>query len=227
MKRQKTNHSNSFAIPTGAATAPGTATTATTTQHPANFALHIFAENGHDGRQCTQADSIPFVRPTEARIAAYKTSTVMAARTQSVADLRTMLQAGVSFDCCNSFGESLISMLCRIGKVDVVRFLVNEAKVSLLIRDDFGRTVFHDAFWSPEPRIELVDFLLRQVPDLLCVVDVRGHAPLRYSRRDQWDQWNAFLNARRFLLHPKLSTQSSNSDDAAAIATTTASAPPT
>jgi hypothetical protein len=152
---------------------------------------------------CTNPTLIPFVEPTEERIAAYQMDTVHAVRTQSVEVLRSMLHSGVAFDCCNRFGESLIAMACRTVTipVEVVVFLVEEAGVSLLLRDDFGRNVLHDAFWSPQPRFELVDYLLHQVPDLLCVVDVRGHAPLCYSRVDHWEQWNTFLNARRSLLH--------------------------
>jgi hypothetical protein len=171
---------------------------------PADYALQIFQENGYDLIECTNPTRIPFVYPTEERIAAYQKETVRAVRTQSVGELRVLLQSGVSFDCCNSFGESLIAIACRMGKVDVVRFLVEEAGVSLLLRDDFGRNVLHDACWSPEPRFELLDFLLREVPDLLCIMDVRGHAPLCYTRRDHWEQWNTFLNARRSLLHRRI-----------------------
>jgi hypothetical protein len=77
--------------------------------------------------------------------------------------------------------------------------------VSLLLRDDFGRTVLHDAFWTPEPNMELVDFLLRIVPHLLCVKDQRGHAPLHYVRSKHWERWDVFIEERCDLLRLQLS----------------------
>jgi Ankyrin repeats (3 copies) len=136
---------------------------------PTAYALRVFQENGFDVLVDPSIVSVPFVVPTETHIAAYLTDTVRAVQAGDVQHLRIMHKSGVSLNCCNRFGESLIATACRRGNLAVVRFLVLEAKVSLLLRDDFNRTVLHDAFWTPEPNVELVEFLLRIVPDLLCV----------------------------------------------------------
>lgn len=174
---------------------------------PSTLVAQIFKENGFDMHDTTTPFglSIPFEKPTERRIAAYQTDTVKIARSDDVEQLRLLFQSGVDLDCCNRFGESLVSMACRRGSVKLVRFLVEEANVSLLVRDDFGRTVLHDAFWTTEPRFELMEFLLSEVPDLLCVRDVRGHFPLDYIRSEHWTKWTNFLQERRHLLWPKLS----------------------
>jgi hypothetical protein len=138
---------------------------------------------------------------SEERIAAYQMDAVHAVRTQSVHELRRMIQSGVSLDCCNRFGETWPAGSPNISVEVIVVFLAEEAEVSLLLRDDYGRNVLHDAFWSPIPRFELVDFLLQRVPDLLSIMNVRDHVPLCHSIADRWEQWNAFLNARRSLLH--------------------------
>lgn len=168
---------------------------------PADFVAGVFEENG------VPTVHVPFIKPTEEMIAAYKAETLIAARSENVDGLRKLHEAGASLDCCNRFGESLIHLACRRGNVEMVKFLVKDAGVTLLLRDDYGRTVFHDACWTPEPKFELVEFLMQEVPDFLCVKDVRGHLPLNYVRKEHHDQWHSFLSERKALLRPKLSTR--------------------
>jgi len=68
----------------------------------------------------------------------------------------SFFSGGTNLQCANRFGESLIHMACRRSHRDVVSFLVNEAGVSLRVRDDYGRTPFHDACWRPELDLELI-----------------------------------------------------------------------
>jgi Ankyrin repeats (3 copies) len=171
---------------------------------PYQYVQEVFVDNGYHVAECSVELSELFAKPSEAQIAAYKVGTVKAARLAKTSEIRTLHAAGVSFDCCNRFGESLVSMVCRKGNADVIQFLVKEANVSLLIRDDFGRTVLHDAFWTTEPEFELINFLLQEVPDLLFVKDVRGHTPLDYVRKEHWEAWIAFFQDRKNLLRPKL-----------------------
>jgi len=78
----------------------------------------------------------------------------------------------------------------------LVSFLINEASVSLHMRDDFGRTPMHDCCWRAEPDLELFDMLLDKAPELLMLSDKRGHTPLDYSRREHWDILVPFLQER-------------------------------
>lgn len=95
-------------------------------------------------------------------------------------------------------------LACRRGYLDVVTFLVCEAGVPVLVRDDYGRTPMHDACWSTSPNLELMEFLLRTCPDLLLLSDVRGHLPFSYVRKEHWKAWIGFLEQHRDLLRPKL-----------------------
>lgn len=172
---------------------------------PYQVAKELFVANGFilkDEQLCLL--STLFVKPTESQIAAYTLETMKAARVADINELRRLLATGVSFDCCNRYGESLISLVCRKGKTDIVRFLVKEAKVSLFICDDFGRTVLHDACWTSEPAFDIMDCLLGEVPDLLFVKDVRGHTPLDYARKHHWNEWAKFLQDRKHLMRPRL-----------------------
>ena len=55
-----------------------------------------------------------------------------------------------------------------------------------------------------ELELELLDLLLEEVPDFLCVKDVRGHVPLNYIRKEHWSQWNTYLEGRKSSLRLKL-----------------------
>jgi hypothetical protein len=143
-----------------------------------------------------------FLEPTEEHIAAYGSDVLMAVRTGNVAALRDMHLAGRTLQCCNTFGESILHLACRRGSLELVQFLVMEAGVSLLIRDDYGRTPLHDAFWTQTPQLEVVKFIISIVPDLLLIKDKRGFTPMAYARRDHWGDWCAFLNENREALTP-------------------------
>jgi Ankyrin repeats (3 copies) len=150
--------------------------------------------------------SLTFLKPTEEMVAAYKMEVVTALRTENVEELKKLHEAGEELQCCNRFGESLIHMACRRSLTDVVKFLVREAKVSLLVKDDFGRTALHFALWTPKPNFELVQFIVEQVPALLGVKDVRGHLPLQYARKEDWNAWCEFFEARKHILRRREST---------------------
>jgi ankyrin repeat protein len=166
----------------------------------------IFTENGYiiNDVQLSLLSHKYFVKPSPAQIAAYSIETIKAVRVGDITELRRLHVEGVSFDCCNQYGESLVSMVCRKGNTEVVRFLVKEANVSLFICDDFGRTVLHDACWTVEPLFGLMEFLLGEIPDLLLIKDVRGHTPLDYVRKHHWEEWTSFIRNRKHLLRPKL-----------------------
>ena len=141
-----------------------------------------------------------FIQHTEEQIKAYDVQVIQAMRSQDIDQLRNMHKTGRQLQCANKFGESLIHMACRRGFVDVVRFLVDEAGVSVRVRDDYGRTALHDACWTSEPNEELVEYLIRQCPELLLMSDRRGNAPFEYVRREHWGRWVKFVQENEELL---------------------------
>lgn len=168
-------------------------------QSPADFVKNSIEEDV-EGKN---PKIVAFPKPTEEMIAGYQVDFIKVFRENDVQKCRDLLIAGQSFQCCNRFGESLIHMACRRGWTDLVKFLVLEAGCSLIVQDDYGRTPFHDACWTPEPNFQLVEFLMEQVPELLCVTDVRGHTPFSYVRKSHWTLWRQFLEARTAMLRPK------------------------
>ncbi|CAN0366601.1 unnamed protein product, partial [Laminaria digitata] len=75
---------------------------------------------------------------------------------------------------------------------------------SLRICDDYGKTPLHDAFWTAEPRFDLVSMMLGLDWKLLRAADVRGATPLRYAKKGHWRGWCAFLDRVKDQLWPHL-----------------------
>ena len=134
-----------------------------------------------------------FSEYTEEEVSAYNADVINAIRNQDVAKLREFHESGRPLKCSNSFGESLIHMACRRGFYDVVSFLIREAKVPVRVRDDYGRTILHDAAWACEPNFELLELILTECPDLLYMRDRRGDTPISYARKSHWHAWKKFL----------------------------------
>ena len=141
---------------------------------------------------------------TEEEVSAYDVTILNAIRSQDIEKLREFHNSGRPLKCSNNFGESLLHMACRRGFFDVVSFLVHEAKVSVRLRDDYGRTILHDAAWACEPNFELLELILTECPDLLYMRDRRGDTPISYARKSHWPAWNKFLKQKAELLIPTI-----------------------
>jgi ankyrin repeat protein len=170
---------------------------------PGDLALQLFLENGFDLREVDLLQQIPFLKPTPEMIQGYQAGKINLVRKRDLKGIKDLVEKGESFSVCNRFGESLIHMACRRGSTELVDFLVRDAKVSLLVRDDYGRTSLHDAFWTCKPNFELVALLLTEIPEFLCIRDVRGHTPLDYIRKGDSQAWRDFLLNRKDLLVPR------------------------
>ena len=70
-----------------------------------------------------------------------------------------------------------------------------EARLSVQVTNDFGRTLLHDACWKSTPNFDTVRMLLDQDLWLPCIVDCRGSAPFCYVRKAHWAAWIKFLGA--------------------------------
>jgi Ankyrin repeats (3 copies) len=121
----------------------------------------------------------------------------MAARNEDLDLLRTLHNEGHCLQCANKFGESIIHIVCRRSRDDILEFLVSEVGVSLRLMDDLGRTPLHDAAWTDKPNFKLAAQLLSKEPDLIYTLDKRGNLPLAYVPQQNWGLWNAFLEQNK------------------------------
>lgn len=145
-----------------------------------------------------------YTEHTEEQISCYSQDVITAIRSRDISTLRSMHESGRHLQCCNRFGESLIHMACRRGFLDVVKYFIQEAHVSIRVKDDYGRTPLHDACWCREPNFALMDLLIDQCAELLFISDKRGHTPLQYTRREHWKYWNAYLLTRAKSIREKV-----------------------
>ena len=139
---------------------------------------------------------------TDEEIAAYPPTAILV-RNNDLAGLKMAHQSGGKLQTSNKFGESLLHIACRRGYDHIASYLIEEADVTVWVRDDFGRTPCHDACWTAKPNLELMDLLVKKCPEMLLMSDKRGSTPLDYVRRDNWDIWRKFLEDRWDIVIPK------------------------
>ena len=172
---------------------------------PTELLVSILKEHGYIYRAIPTAELDDyFVAVTPDRMQNYSTDIIGAIQASNIATLRKMhFEEKRSLDGCNKFGESILHTACRRGLPDVVAFLIDEAKVDLRVRDDYGRTPMHDACWTSEPNMRVVKLLVSEWPDLLLVTDNRGFTPLQYVRNTHFRAWCKFLNDNKQTVLPK------------------------
>ena len=56
---------------------------------------------------------------------------------------------------------------------------------------------------TDQPNFKVVSQILEMEPDLIFVRDSRGNSPLSYIPRQNWGEWNRYLDENRNLLLPK------------------------
>lgn len=135
-----------------------------------------------------------FADPTEEEVNAYAHDVLTAIRTRDIEKLREFHESGRPLKCSNTFGESLLHLACRRGFFEVASFLIKEARVTVRVCDDYGRTPLHDACWTCEPNFELLELIITACPELLHMSDKRGNTPLEYARPEQWQAYKEFLS---------------------------------
>lgn len=162
---------------------------------PQEYLTQVVTKYGMDA---TPRDSLQvqdfFVEYTPEQVEAYDANVLNAIRSQNIEKLREFHSNGRPLQCSNRFGESLLHLACRRGFVDVASFLILEANISVQVRDDYGRTILHDAAWACEPNFELIEMILTKCPDLLFMKDRRGHTPTSYARQSHWTAWKQFMS---------------------------------
>lgn len=178
---------------------------------PSDYVRSAFKANGfpHEAQQVLAASLESqgrFRKPTPAMLQGYTPQLLTLVRQNDLNGLRNLHARGHEVHCCNAYGESVLHGACRRGQTEIVKFMVRDLQVDVYLRDDYQRTVLHDACWTTRPNFELVDLLIRTAPELLLLADVRGFTPLEYVRSQDWGQWLRFLWERKALLRPNTNT---------------------
>jgi Ankyrin repeats (3 copies) len=140
-----------------------------------------------------QGDVASYTASLLAAVRRHDLDAIRAYRAATTTTTGTPGQEHNSLQCANRFAESILHTVARHGQVDILRYLVEEANVSLHVCCDQGRTILHDAAWSTEPNFDCIRYILSRHADLLRVTDKRQYCPLEYAPRCSWEAWHAFL----------------------------------
>lgn len=131
---------------------------------------------------------------SEEEMSSYTTAVATAVRGNNVEEIQRLQQdSGLSLNCCNRFGESLLHIACRRGFVDMAKLILDQPGVSVRLSDDCGRNPLHDLCWNPTPQLEICKWLLEREPILFFLRDKRNFTPLDYARQEHWQIWKTFF----------------------------------
>jgi hypothetical protein len=174
---------------------------------PSDYAKSVFKSNGHNVKRIqTSYEKNRLQTPTLKMVQSYLPRILNIVRCGDLKGLEQAYNDGVTIQCCNRFGESLLHLACRRSHTNIVRFLLEHSQKELPnmlhLRDDYQRTPLHDACWTAEPNFELVDLLLRYAPEQIVMEDVRGNTPFDYVRPADYGMWLKFIWERKSLLQP-------------------------
>lgn len=164
---------------------------------PVEFMQRILAVHEYDAVPIDALKSpIYRTKPTPDQIAAYDMDLVRSVRSGQLERIVEIHSAGKNLDACNRFGESILHMACRRGNREILQFLLD---CGLVVErsDDFGRTPFHDACWTPSPSLEVATMLLENNRYLVNIQDSRKSLPLNYVHEEHFGIWCDFLNRQK------------------------------
>ena len=168
---------------------------------PQDHLIVILNERGYDTRLTSSMTEITS-NVTQERTKTYQHDLIALVRGRNVEELAGKYADGECVNPCNQFGESLLHMACRRGFTDVASFYINDCEESIRIRDDYGRTPVHDAFWTVEPNFDLIKLLIGLDYTLLLMKDKRNHCPLEYVREEHWGSIKKFFSDNKEALFP-------------------------
>jgi len=100
----------------------------------------------------------------------------------------------------NQFGENLVHLACRMGlNGDVLKFLVEDVKVHLNVRDRFGRSPLHNACMSALPNFNNIDYIMKNAPKLTVFEDDKSKIPFDLIPQRCFERWTRFLSEKGIL----------------------------
>ena len=171
-------------------------------ESPQTFLDNLLKSRGYSTTVYETIKCAYYNKPTSLQLASYDLHLMTVAKSGNAEKLKCMLGAGLSPNPSNSFGESLLHMVCRRGWVDVLHYLVNEHHIDLQIADDHGRHPLHDCCWASEPNFQIAKVLLERDRHLFYMADVRGSLPLCYVPKTHWAAWVEFLDSVKDVFWP-------------------------
>jgi Ankyrin repeats (3 copies) len=180
-------------------------------QSPQDYLDEMMTSRGYSTKKYKTLQTAYHNKPTELQNASYDVHLIGIVKRSNSADLEEIMRSGISPNPCNSYGESLVHMVCRRGDQKLLQIMIQNG-CDIQVADDYGRTPLHDACWAASPAFETVQLLLDKDPTLLQMTDCRGSLPLSYVRKEHWEEWSEFLESKKDTYWPNLTTVVNGTD---------------
>lgn len=162
---------------------------------PLEYLNTILFERGYSSKTYSTLDTGFVNPPSELQQASYHIYMAGLVAKNDVATFQQVMLSGlVAPNPCNRFGESILHMVCRRGRCDMLHVML-QAGASIHVIDDFGRTPLVDACWASEPAFDVVKVLLDIDARLVNMCDLRGAPPLSYIPKKDYRAWIMFLDS--------------------------------
>jgi Ankyrin repeats (3 copies) len=171
--------------------------------NPQNYLDYIMKSHGYSTKRYNTLRTAYHNKPTALQKASYDLHLIGIVKESDATNLDDILKAGISPNPCNTYGESLVHMICRRGDEKLLQVMIQNG-CNVQVADDYGRTPLHDACWAANPAFDTVEMLLERDLTLLQMTDCRGFLPLSYVRKDDWPAWIDFLDRKKHLYFPNL-----------------------
>jgi ankyrin repeat protein len=178
---------------------------------PQQYLEALLRSRGYSVKYTDVLQTLYYNKPTPLQEASYGIYIVDVVRRNDSQTLKRLLSLGLSSNACNSYGESLVHLACRRGNFQSIQVLV-DMKCNIQISDDYGRTPLHDLCWAAETSFQSAAILLDIDNSMLFMKDCRGASPLAYARQEHWADWIKFLESRKDVYWPKLSSENERND---------------
>eukprot|EP00522_Entomoneis_paludosa_P014074 CAMPEP_0172453312 /NCGR_PEP_ID=MMETSP1065-20121228/10693_1 /TAXON_ID=265537 /ORGANISM="Amphiprora paludosa, Strain CCMP125" /LENGTH=416 /DNA_ID=CAMNT_0013205491 /DNA_START=121 /DNA_END=1371 /DNA_ORIENTATION=+ len=171
---------------------------------PQSYLASMVKTRGYSAAEFASLDTAYYNKPTKYQRACYASHLCQAIRENDVPLVKEMIECGVSPNACNSKGESIVHLACRLGRAEILQILVSLGGANLQVTDNYGRTCLHSVCCSPEPCcFNVVDLILKQDRRLLFISDNRGCLPLSYLRESKWNEWTKYFMSRKETFWPE------------------------
>ena len=159
---------------------------------PQQYLMAIVKERGYDFQRVTSVEAGYYHDPTPLQVASFGTELVKAVHSGDTQALTAFLDCGLSSNPCNSFGDSILSLVCKRGDEAMFQVFVDHG-CDLQVSDSFGRTPLHHAAWAGTFSKVMIKSILDQDLLQLLVQDKQGKCALEYVRKERFPDWLAFL----------------------------------
>jgi hypothetical protein len=154
--------------------------------------------------------SVYYNEPTELQVASCGSFLRAIVKSRDEMALRSFLSCGVSSNPSDEYGESLVHLLCRRGDAVLLQIVLDNyinsnssnslpneetpGKSLFQVSSFMGRTPLHEVCCAVKTSFAIVDMILLVDPYQLFMSDGCGYRPLDYVSRDQWEEWNLYLD---------------------------------